>query len=98
MADIVFRYPEMNKAAEDIRALAGRYRAAASNLESEFMAAINGWEGESREAVQAFVSGKVMEYTRESVPRLLEGLAEMLDANAKQMANADHEIAENIPK
>ena len=97
MADIVFKYPEMREAATAIQGIATRYKAAATALETDFLAAISGWEGESKEKLQKFVSGTVKEYTYETVPKLLEALASLLNANADQMENADRQIAENIP-
>lgn len=97
MADIVFRYPEMRKAASDIRGIAARYQNAARTFEKDFTTAISSWEGESKQAMQRFISGPVMDYTRDTVPQLLEILAELLAANADQMENADHQIAEIIP-
>ncbi len=97
MADIVFRYPEMRQAATDIRTLAGRYKATAANFETDFLSAISGWEGESKDKMQAFISGTVKEYTHETVPKLLEALAQLLEMNADQMEGADHQLAENIP-
>lgn len=97
MADIVFKYVEMRQAVEDIRGLSERYKAAASTFESDFTAAIKEWEGESKDAMQTFITGPVMEYTRDSVPQLILAMAELLEANATQMENADRQIAENIP-
>ena len=97
MADIVFKYPEMREAVESIRDIASRYRNIASNLEGEFISAISAWEGESKDRMQQFISGPVMEYTRDTIPQLLEALAELLAANADQMESADRQIAENIP-
>lgn len=97
MADIVFRYVEMRQAAEDIRAIAERYKGAANTFESEFAGAVANWEGESKDKMMQFVSGPVMEYTRDTVPSLVNALAELLDANANQMESADRQIAENIP-
>ena len=97
MADIVFRYVEMRQAASDIKAIAARYKTAATTLESDFIGAISGWEGESKDAMQKFISGSVMEYTRDTIPQLLEALADLLNANADQMEDADRQIAENIP-
>lgn len=97
MADIVFRYPEMRTAAGEIKTLAGKYKTAAASFESDFLSAISGWEGESKDALKRFISGSVMEYTRDTVPQLLEALADLLSANADQMENADRQIAENIP-
>ena len=97
MADIVFRYVEMRQAVEDIRGISARYKELASNFESEFTSSISNWEGESKDAMQRFISGPVMEYTRDTVPQLIEALAELLAANADQMESADRQIAENIP-
>ncbi len=97
MADIVFRYVEMRQAAADIKALAARYKSAATTFESDFLGAISGWEGESKDALQKFISGSVMEYTRDTIPQLLEALSDLLTANADQMESADRQIAENIP-
>lgn len=97
MADIVFRYPEMRTAASTIQEIAARYKAAAATLETDFIAAIGGWEGESKIKMQNFISGTVKEYTYETVPQLLEALASLLNANADQMEKADQQIADNIP-
>lgn len=98
MADIVFRYPEMRQAVTDIQGIAARYKTAATTLESDFTTAISEWEGESKDAMQKFISGPVMGYIRDTVPQLLDALAELLAANADQMESADHQIAESIPK
>ena len=98
MADIVFRYQEMRAAADNIREIANRYKSAAATFETDFLAAIAGWEGESKEKMQKFISGSVMDYTCDTVPQLVTALAELLDANATQMENADRQIAENIPE
>ncbi len=97
MADIVFRYQEMRKAAEDIKSLGARYKTASDNLNASFTEAVTNWEGASRDALLKFVSGPVTEYTGETIPKLLDGLAELLIANAKQMEDADQQIADNIP-
>lgn len=97
MADIVFRYPEMETAANEIKGLAAQYKSAASTFESEFLSAVSGWEGDSKDKMSAFISGPVKEYMEQTVPKLLESLAELLDANAKQMKSADDQIAQNIP-
>ncbi len=97
MADIVFRYPEMKEAAAAIQDIAGRYKAAAETFETDFLASIIDWEGDSKDKMQKFISGTVKSYTYETVPQLLEALASLLSANADQMQKADQQIAENIP-
>ena len=97
MADFVYKFDQMRTAAQNIDGIASRYEQAASTLESDFLAAIASWEGDTKEAMQRFVSGPVMEYTHDTVPKLLNAMAELLRANADQMEKADHQIAENIP-
>lgn len=97
MADIVFKYTEMEQAAGQIDELANQYKGAADTFETDFIAAIGGWEGMSQEKMQAFISGPVKEYMGVTVPKLLNSLADLLRANATQMQNADQQIADNIP-
>ena len=97
MADIIFKYEEMQDAATKIEELAKSYKNAATTFETDFTAAIAGWEGESKDKMVKFIGGSVKEYTEATVPGVLTALAELLKANAKQMADADSQIAENIP-
>jgi len=98
MADIVFRYPEMRGAANDIKGIAQRYIAAAQKFESDIIASISDWEGESKEKFVSFIQGAVHQYIEETIPNLIKGLAELLEANADQMEKADQQIADNIPQ
>ncbi|MGN0537452.1 MAG: WXG100 family type VII secretion target [Acutalibacteraceae bacterium] len=97
MADIVFRYPEMGKAVSDIQTLATQYSTIAKDFEQEFLAAIASWEGDSKDKMQAFINGAVMNYMDTTISKLLNGFAELLQANIDQMSKADTEIASNIP-
>ena len=98
MADTIkFDYSKMTAAAADIRAVAGQYANAAKTFQTDFATAIAGWEGDSKDKMQKFISGTVKEYTENTVPQLLNALADLLDANAQQMKNADAQIAANIP-
>lgn len=97
MADIVFKYTEMESAAGQIDELAGKYTAAANSFEEGFIGATTQWEGATKDKMSAFISGPVKEYMGVTVPKLLNSLAELLRANAKQMQSADDQIASNIP-
>lgn len=97
MADIVFRYTEMNDAVNAIKDIAARYKTAATTLETGFIEATTEWKGDSKVKMEKFMSGTVKEYTYETVPKLVEALADLLAANADQMKKADQQIAENIP-
>lgn len=97
MADIVFKYVEMESAANQIEELAGRYSAAADTFEGDFTGAITQWEGATKDKMTTFISGPVKEYMGVTVPKLLNSLAQLLKDNAKQMQSADDQIAANIP-
>lgn len=97
MADIVFKSTEMAQAVTDIVDLATQYKSAADTFESDFIAAITNWEGASKEKMSAFISGPVKDYMADTVPKLLNSLADLLKLNADQMQNADQQIADNIP-
>lgn len=97
MADIIFRYVEMRNAATEIQNIAASYKTAGQTFETNFLTAIQGWEGDSKEKMQKFITVTVNEYTQKTVPQLLEALAALLNANADQMEKADNQIAQNIP-
>ena len=97
MAAIVFRYPEMETAATQLNNLAGQYRQAANTLVQQIEGAIQPWEGASKDRFQQFVQGPVNEYMGQTVPQIVEALAQMLSTNAKHMRDADAEVAGSIP-
>ena len=97
MADIIFRYPAMRTAADEIAGLSNEYKQAASTFETEMLNAIAPWEGASNEKFKQFITVPVREYVQETVPNIVMALSEMLKANAEQMEKADQHIAQNIP-
>lgn len=97
MADIVFKYDEMNTAVTQIKDLASQYKSAADTFENDFLSAISSWEGDSKDKMSSFISTPVKEYMATTVPKLLESLADLLQSNISQMQKADQQIAENIP-
>ena len=98
MADIVFRYSEMQTCANTIRdTIKAGYTSAASTFQDDFAQAIGSWEGDSKEKMQQFISGPVNEYMATTIPELLEAFAQLLEFNAKSMQDADRQIADAIP-
>lgn len=98
MADIVFRYPEMKTASEAIRGIASQLKTNSDTFMSDFNSAISAWEGDIKISLTNFINGPVNEYTGDTIPALINALADLLDANAQQMESADKQIAESIPK
>lgn len=97
MADIVFKYEEMRSAVSSIADIAQRYKSASEKFQSDFTAAVAGWEGTSKDKMLSFITGPVNDYMGTTVPDLVNGLSELLAANADQMEKADQQIADNIP-
>ena len=97
MADIVFKYDEMNAAVTQIKDLASQYKSAADTFESDFLSAVSGWEGDSKDKMSSFISGPVKDYMATTVPKLLGALADLLQSNISQMQKADQQLAESIP-
>ncbi|MBQ1388933.1 MAG: WXG100 family type VII secretion target [Clostridia bacterium] len=97
MADIVFRYEEMESAANALEGLAEQYKSAANKLNDDYMTSTSSWEGDSKTRMDNFMTGAVLDYTGTTVPGLIDALAQILRANAQQMQNADQQIADSIP-
>ena len=98
MADIIFNYPQMQKAVQDIRQYAGEYRTAAATLKDQIESSTAAWTGASKNKFMAFMNGDVNKYTGVSIPEMVEALATLLEENAKQMKTADDELANSLPK
>lgn len=96
MADIIFKYPEMDQAAKQIDNIANNYRQAATNFLMQMDNATMGWTGASREAFMNYVNTTVKDYIENTIPQVVDGLAAMLRANAEQMQSVDEEIAQQI--
>ncbi len=97
MADIVFKYDEMNTAVTQIKDLASQYKSAADTFENDFLSAISSWEGDSKDKMSSFISTPVKEYMATTVPKLLTSLADLLQSNVSQMQKADQQLADTIP-
>lgn len=99
MADkIVFRYESMSNAAGKIEDIAARFSTAATTFQSDFQSSTNGWEGETKEKMQAFIDGAVMEYLGKSLPDVLNALSQLLKVNIDTMQKTDQEIGASIPQ
>ena len=96
MADIVFKYDEMQTAVANIRETGAAYKKAAETFDTDFTAAITSWEGESKNKMQSFYCNNLKICIEEQIPQLVEALAGMLEENAKYMQDADKRIADNI--
>jgi hypothetical protein len=97
MADIVINYTYMAQQVEKLQELAAQYKAKGKAFNTAYNAATADWTGATKDAMKKFVDTTVKNYMEESVPGVLNGLANLLDANINQFSNADAQIASNIP-
>ncbi len=98
MADIVYRYPEMELAAVDVDNYAEEYKKAAETLETEILSVISNWEGESKDKFVAFLTGTVKEYIHENIPQVVRIISAEIRQSAEYMSKTDSQLADNISK
>ena len=86
-------------AVSNIKTISGTYKS-----EGEaFIAALNGaiaeMEGETKDALSKFINegdGSVKTFVEESLPKAVEGMSDLLEANRSNFEDTDKKIAESI--
>lgn len=94
---IVFDYTKMSAAVATIKNLSTQYAAAASEFKTSMTAATSSWEGASKEAFMAFINGPVNTHIGTNVPKMVTGIATLLENNATAMKEADDKVGANMP-
>lgn len=98
MADkIVFDYVKMDAAVTTIKNLANQYISASTTFQTSIASATDGWEGSSKESFMEFITGPINKYMGTDVPNMVNGIATLLENNAKAMQDADKKVADNMP-
>ena len=87
----------MMSVAREVQAMTSEYSAAANQFNNQFESATAEWQGASKDKMLVFVEGPVAKYLTDTVPQLLEALGKLLEENARQMQEADEELANSIP-
>ena len=94
--NIRYDFAKMNVAITKIDNLVAQYKSAAETFNTDFLTAINGWEGASKDKMLLLMAS-VKSYTGTQIPQAVGSLAELLKNNVEQMQSADQQIADNIP-
>ena len=94
---IRFCKTEMEKAVQDIQQKAEELRKAGNLFSENMVSELVGWEGPSKEKFVQFINGAVHTHLTEDIPKLVEGLAQMLQSNYTQMNKADEDMASQLP-
>jgi len=98
MADnIVYRFSEMNSAAEAVDGIAGNYSSSGDAMISSIMSAIGSWEGESKDKLVTLLTGDVSKFVTETVKTVVESVAMQIRSSAENMQKTDADLAANIP-
>jgi WXG100 family type VII secretion target len=98
MADIVYRFPEMESAASEVDGYAEQYKSAAQNFLDAITTATASWEGASKDRFKTFMEGAVFEHIHDSIPQLVSVIAAEIRASSENMSKTDNSLAENIPQ
>jgi len=98
MADIVYRFPEMETSASEVDGYAEQYKKAAETLKDSVLSAIANWEGESRDKFVSFLEVSVYEHMHTNIPQIVSVVASEIRASSENMSKTDAELASNIPQ
>ena len=83
-------------ARDEITRLAAEYRTAGENFITDLNNAIAEMEGETKDALKSFIDNDVNNFVAEDLPKALEGMAELLEANRSNFESVDKQIADSI--
>lgn len=98
MADIVYRFPEMETAASEVDDYANQYKSAAQTLVDSITSATANWEGESKDKFKSFLEGAVYEHIHKNIPQIVGVVAAEIRASSENMSKTDANLADNIPQ
>ena len=97
MADIVYRFEEMNSAASEIDGYVEQYKSAAQRLIDSLNAVTKDWEGETKEKYSAFINGPIFEHLYENIPQIVAALSSEIRMSSENMSQNDSSLADSIP-
>lgn len=98
MADIIYRFPEMETAAAEVDNIAEQYKNAAQTLVDSINSATANWEGESKMKFKSFLDGAVYEHLHKNIPQIVSIISAEIRASSENMSKTDASLAENIPQ
>ena len=98
MADITYRFAEMESAAVEVDGYVDQYKQAAQTLIESLNSITSKWEGESKDKFISLVNGAVQEYIVDSIPQIVSVIAAEIRQSSENMSQTDASLAENIPQ
>ena len=86
----------MDQSVANLKGYAGQYEEAATTFVSAFKAAIDGMEGDAKDALLEFFTDKIEGFVTTDLPGAVNGMASLLEANAQNFDDVDAQIAASI--
>lgn len=83
-------------ARDEIKRIADEYQTAGEDFVRDLNSAIAEMEGETKDALKAFIDKDVNAFVATDLPEALKGMAELLEANRMNFVDVDKQIAESI--
>ena len=86
MADITYRFAEMESAAVEVDGYVDQYKQAAQTLIESLNSITSKWEGESKDKFTSLVNGAVQEYIVDSIPQIVSVIAAEIRQSSENMS------------
>lgn len=83
-------------AVSTIKEISQSYRTAGEEFVQSLNNALAEMEGETKDALKSFIDSDVNTFVVQDLPKALEGMAELLEANRTNFVDVDKQIADNI--
>lgn len=86
----------VSSAVDAINGYATSYKTAGETLISSLNSAIADMEGAAKDAFKALIDGDINTFVGTDLPKAIEGMASLLNANRENFEKVDQQIADNI--
>ena len=86
----------VSSAVDAINGYATSYRTVGETLISSLNSAIADMEGAAKDAFKALIDGDINTFVANDLPKAIEGMATLLNANRGNFERVDQQIADNI--
>lgn len=96
MADCRIVNQAVVTAVDNIRQISNDYKTDGQAFIDALTTAIAPMEGETKDALQKFFNTDVKTFAAEDLPKAIEGMADLLEANRKHFEDMDRQIANSI--
>lgn len=98
MADIRFKYSDIQTSVTKINTIQQSYLQAGTKLIKDIETATTNWQGASKDKYLKLIQGDVNKYVTTTVPDIVKALSDMLKQNGDSMKEADTQIAQSLPE